>query len=146
MAKKEKSSAFGIESVHGGSSKGLIFVFLTLVVSEVRTICSAGVALIGKCRWDKRPIFDGQSASSLLGTSAWDGTLTERSSLSSLENSSSRSMHVTLPLHPLRPRHSRLCATPCAARSTYSESVQMAIFKPGTILVAVLLHTIVLCY
>ena len=57
-AKKGRSSVLRNIGVQEGSSVGLIFAFLTARVSKVRTICSASVALMGKCGWDMRPIFN----------------------------------------------------------------------------------------
>ena len=54
--------------------------FFILGVVEVQMICSARVAFVGKSGWDMRPTLDNRSASSLPGTSPWDGTLTERRS------------------------------------------------------------------
>ena len=137
MAKNEKSEILGSSGVWGASARGSCLAFFTLGVAGVVMTYSAGVAFVGKSGWDMRPTFESLSASSLLGTSTCDRTLTQRISLSGLDNSCrrvcQRLTQAALPLDPLQPRHCHLLAAPWAPTRTYSESVQMAILVLDTI-------------
>ena len=90
MAKNEKSKILESSGVWG-TRRGSCLAFFTLGVAGVVMTCSAGVAFVGVVSgWDMHPTFESLSASSLPGTSTCDGTLTQRISLSGLDNSCRR--------------------------------------------------------
>ena len=76
MAKNEKSRILGSIGEWVASGRGSCLAFFTLRVAGVLMTCSDGVAFVGKSGWGMRPTLESLSASSLLGTSTCDGTLT----------------------------------------------------------------------